>query len=308
MSDWAMDTKNVDPKIVDKYLKMNDLEADGDIAARVTRLATFYEGTRVDGVQQAKCTICEGRSPAVLKQCPFCGDKSIVVPALLSPTQPEATDALSKALAQVQKYARASKENLYATAQTLAKIQKKKLWKLRKDEDGQQLYKGFYDCIHCELGMSKQAVSRLISIQRAFDRKQFKEYGVTTLGFALRLPAPKRVGFLRAMNGKPKRGAYAAKLVKEIMGGNVIPVNSHCNLKLGAFIVPMYRGDDSYNSATKREPSVSLEQNPWLEVSLSNDTRMYVRLTRSLDGTMQAIVEVKRADMSKEPKCVRIQA
>lgn len=305
----------VDDAKVRAYLSSERLASEGDKTTVLKRLAAYYRERREAGVEMASCDNCGCTGPAALPECPFCGDGSPVTDALVAgETDPK--NELEALCRIVRDGMRVASQNLYNVGQALIKIIDEGLWKQRLGEDGEPVYDGPYACIDAECGMGRKAANKLVAVVRAYDAPAFKEHGFTRLQISLRLPEEKRTRFLeRAQMENDKRGPEDRHLARTMLAESEpskvcekvalqtaepkplvkmpskVPKTAVVRLRLGTATIPMHRRGTAHGKGSG--PATSLRDFPWCDVHLGGDVFLGIRISRTPDGELVAVIETK---------------
>jgi hypothetical protein len=326
----AIHLDKVDEAKVRAYLSSERLASEGDKTTVLKRLATYYRERREAGVEMALCDNCGCTGPASLSECPFCGDGSPVSDALVA-GEADPKNELEALCRIVRDGMRVASQNLYNVGQALIKIIDEGLWKQRLGEDGEPVYSGPYACIAEECGMDRKAANKLVAVVRSYDAPAFKEHGVTRLQISLRLPEEKRTRFLeRAQMENDKRGPedrhLARTMLQESESSKVcenvafqtvepkpvvkappkVPKTAVVRLRLGTATIPLHRRETAHGKGSG--PATSLRDAPWCDVHLGGDVFLGIRISRTPDGELVAVVETKTVLKTTGSGSVSLQA
>ena len=300
-----MKLEEIDVQKVCFYLSASKLPIEGTKFEAVERLLKFYGEESRRGLPMARCDVCECQSPAVLTECPFCGDASEVIQPTCDETEPR--NELETACEIVRNCMKVASQNLYYVGKALIKIVDDRLWEQRIGEDGTKKYSGPYDCIKAECGMKRQSATRLIKVTRAYDEKTFAEHGISRLAVSMKLPEKKRRRFLKKvqMTETVKGSREEAQVAREILAEKPeeeaaskrkklpkLPTTASVRLKLGSVTLPMF-----VRPTTRQKELVtatSIREYPWCDVHVGGDTFLGIRLTKTIDGEICAVLDVRQ--------------
>lgn len=239
-----MNKEILDFGVITEYLRLYGLELMGDAVKCAERLNRYFiDKATSENIQLAQCTECSYYSDAKLDQCPFCGDREGIIDidtdpksvklailnpgeGLVSPVNVEEIDHLEKPIYsekdldkivdEIRVCSRMAAEQIYRVGKLITTIKDLNLWKCRLDARGKHKYSGLYDCIEQETGIKKAYAHRLLGVVREFSEDQLKEYGVTRLAFAVRVPEDRRTDFLEEAKQTKTEGKNLKNLVEKV--------------------------------------------------------------------------------------------
>jgi hypothetical protein len=311
--------------LVDRYLRYYKLNPLGSLAERCLRLqARFQAMAAARQVQLSACDRCGGQSDAALPACPFCGEGGLVgasipasdgavAPALAAPAVVADAEGgtpaerLARCMAELARCARAHRANLYTVGRLLRQIRDEELWRHRFDGRGQPLYTGYLAFVEAEVHVHRQQATKLIRCVEEFTAEQFEAWGASRLYFSLQLPEAERGRFLEQTRAVP-----CAQLVAEAarrrqppdpagpwarmpQGKRVVAA-----VPLGQVVARLYaRPTRNYPVGVVTRDAVSLEDDPWTQVQITDDLWLRITLRRVADetGALAVGVEVRQGTL-----------
>ncbi|MEA3225156.1 MAG: hypothetical protein U9Q07_04335 [Planctomycetota bacterium] len=317
-----MKIEAIDEKKVRHYLADERLPIDGTKGEIVARLAQSYGELARDDVQMALCDNCECRGPAALDECPFCGDGSpVTTKAVVQDEEPR--NELEAACAVIRGSIQAASQSLYNAGKALIRIIDDRLWEQQIGDDGQPFYKGPYPCIEDMCGVKRTTAHKLVRVARAYDAKTFADHGLNSLHISLRLPEKQRPRFLERAKTLPKRGEKVRELANEMIAESATgpaeevepvkkkppprpPTTARVRLKLGMVTLPMHKRPGVRDEHLA--PATSLKDHPWCDLHLGGDTFLGIRIAKSLEGEVVAIVEFREVQKSSGSGTLTVKA
>ena len=220
------------PSIVAQRLAELGMVPSNDSMANAERLQEFYVDAEKRAAEEglegflAYCDVCGGASAAALTSCAYCGDAAAV--DALNPVRswenekPRAIDGtalheedLDRLVNEIKRSGRIAAENLHRVGRLLIEIKDTDLWRMRKDAAGHPVYAGFYTFVQAEIGIKRSYATRLISVAKAFSEDDMREFGVSRLAIALRVPPNDRSTFLEKAKNLPTRKREIVDLADE---------------------------------------------------------------------------------------------
>ncbi|HOA00835.1 MAG TPA: hypothetical protein PKI27_00855 [Dermatophilaceae bacterium] len=190
------------------------------------------------------------------------------------------------------------------------------LWKQRRDDKDQPVYRGFVQFCEAELGMAASYAYKLMNVAATFSASDVARIGVAKLGLMLRLdPSTREKLLAEVRNGVPysdvaervrllaegtppqkgqgkkdtSKATNAASIKARESAGEIITATFETKrLKMPLFARP------AANKAGEAKRAKRLADDPWGEIVALNGVVMRFAVTTDSEGRLLAIVECRR--------------
>lgn len=310
------------------------LSVRGTLGEQVGRLDDYFGADEAPAL--ASCGWCGGMSPEDAEGgCPFCGtrddeDEPDVTTNPPGPAGPEQGDAkvkqpktdivprqhqavqtvamLDEVVAEIWRLLREDAANAWKIALNLARLFEEDLWKLRRTEHGEVVYKNFEAFTRAEFGFGRKYAQDIIRICKEYTEEQFREYGPTKLRAVLQQPKEHRGALLDALQKGVKRvdieapqrarGGTKPKVKKARPEVEVDAETGKITVAttLGRSMVELFAKPVAGQNPRETRRAVSIKDVPWGHLDLANDVRMYFTILAGADGKLVARFDFKRGE------------
>jgi hypothetical protein len=299
---------------VDRYLRYYKLNPRGGLAERCLRLQTrFHTLAASHEIQLSVCegpNGCGGQSDAALPVCPFCGEGGLLEPDAPDPTLPDLApdtwttalvlsavegatpgERLDRCMLELATCAKAHRANLYRVGCLLRQIRDEELWRERFDGRGHPLYTGYADFVESEVHIGRSQATKLIRCVEEFQPEEFERWGASRLYFSLRLPEHERKEFLEETSDVPQAQLAGRANKRKVPESGPFPRMPKSKrvvqaIPLGQVIARLYaRPPRNHPVGVVTRDAVSLADDPWTQVQITDDLWARITIRQLTDGT-----------------------
>jgi hypothetical protein len=307
------------------------LSAKGTLDQQVARLDDYFSAGDAPTIP---CDYCGGFSPDDSPDgCPFCGTPDdqdepdlkrnppgpAAQPKEIEVTKPSKTEIvprqhqtvqtvamLDEVVEEIRKLRQEDAANAWQISLALKRIWEEDLWKLRRTEHGEVVYKNFEALTRAEFGFGRKYAQDQIRIVQEYTEEQFRDYGPTKLRTVLQQPKKDRAALLgqlqqgasrseieepqRARGGKkPAKKARKPEVEQDADTGKITVATT-----LGRSMVKLLAKPLDGQDPREARQAVSLKDVPWGHLDLANDVRMFFTVLVGADGKLVARFDFKR--------------
>lgn len=310
---------------VDDALKRLGVKPRGSTAARVKQLTKKFAELN----EKQDLFVCDpeeggcgGEFTDDFELCPFCGmadpddedaeaeagaedgkskKAEIVKPEPLPKGLAKFSDKdLDEDVSQIIELKKQTAICMWELGSAIKKNYDREFWKLRRDENGRQVYRNVKQFWAQELGFSHTYCYQLMEIADYFKKNDVKEVGTTKLALILRAPEKKRASLLKAAKG----GASKSDIAKKVREINASDTTSSASAgegkerkrRISVAVVPGRKTVKLYKKGKKGDEEVratKMGDLPHGTMLFDNNTEMTIKLADK-NGEWVAIVEFAR--------------
>lgn len=211
---------------------------------------------------------------------------------------------LDKAIENISSHSTKSAVEIYNIGKELKMIHDLSLWKLREGNP----YGSFIQFLKAEVNLSRAHVYRLMEVASEYKLEAFEKFGFYKCKLALKVPDEARTKLLGDGKGESRENisARAKELMEQEKDARKTAPVSDRNKAVTVAIVPgivevtMQKRptDDDWPTGKLTEPAVSMTDEPWFRIGLTNNVFLTVKLALNDEGHIIAIVEHRRSEES----------
>lgn len=288
------------------------------LARKVGVLMEYFEDLPEDD-RSGECENCGSVSSVEFDSCPFCGMDDDLKPSSLLAKEPDvevipATPLqypvpqldLDKAVEKIKGLLLAAMVNQWHLACEMTDLSKSQMWKQRTNDKGDVAHRTFEEFAKTELGMTSRYANELLRLRVEFTEEQVRQYPFASLRIVMTAPKERR----ELLMEKLKEGATRADLGRELghkgkylggpgrgksesktpeNGGKITVAHILGRKTIDLFAKPK---GDGYEA----KPATKISDQPWGQLDLNNDVRMYIVILQKPTGELYARVEHRRTD------------
>lgn len=209
----------------------------------------------------------------------------------------------------------------------LAEIQKTKIWKQRKNNDGKPAYTTFSQFLESEIKISRTTAIRMIDVSLNYDKETMQKYGLTKLALMLQVKEEDRAEVQQALESgasvreieshvkkQPKMSLYqgtpeqtpidisqcSEEELEVIKADDRKRILAKANPPMTVVMKSMTR-EKMYSSIPSKRGKIAtrLEDGPEVRIQFENDTVGTFRVEINPAGEIVLMVEIRRQTLDR---------
>lgn len=306
-------------EVLNEDLKKRKLSTLGTVEERVRRMVDYQRRETPKG-QLADCSTCGGDSDVNADRCPYCGDGELVderpsqvrqvarsvesepkkeeSARVVNLNERRAVSELDVNVGTIRKLKLDLVGNIWELGDAIRDNYDRRLWTKRLKEDGSPKWKNWNQFCPEELGFSASYAYELIALSKTFTRDAVQKFGTEKLRVALHLPEPHRTQLLQASAGASVRALKGE--VKKLKASGSVPARAGATPSKDKITVALTEARGTIPMMARKKvgtgwrPAMSLSDDPWCEIRLSNDVVARFVISKNTKAELQLLYEFRR--------------